>query len=426
MRDLRENNETDHPDVTISGWVTGFDADESTLTIRDQQGLASVTTTGSDAGLIDRLDDLAVESVVELSGTLLDRDGEHFTLSEASVEVVSEPQRPLAFDPSNRPDGDFGTRLRNRHLDFRSQDAQAIFKIRDQLFAAIRSKLREWGAIEFDTPLLVPAVTDTNNTQLAVSYLDRDLRLIGHHSNQYNQLLVLGGFEKIFSIQKSFGYYEKALVHPWGVVETTMLHIESAFTDHEEFLGLTEDLIVHVYEHVAEHCQNELETLGVDLTIPEVPFRRIPYEEYLELANEIEDGGYTWGDEVDWWTQRAIMDQVGEFHFVTGMPAAHRDANERTDSDGSETVVGFDLNHPTFEIMFGSEREYRHDRLREATEAEDHLDAEEMEWFIEAFKDGVPPHAGGSLGLDRLLMGMLDLRDIREGIPFPRDREIIV
>lgn len=424
---MREFDDGDSPpNARIAGWVARVDPEESTLTIRDQSGRLTLTvatfqddTTG--------LDSVVRESVVEVSGDVVDRKGDHVRMDDASLTVYSKPQRELPIDPEDLSETGFGTRLDHRHLDLRAPETRAILKVRSEVLEALRSKLRDWGAIEFDQPLVVPSVTDPTNTQFSVTYPNHDVTLPSFHSNEYHQMLVAGGFERAFAIEKAFGYYEDGVVHPWCVAESNMLYIESAFMEYADFLEFLEDLIVHVYEHVAENCQEELAVLDRDLTVPDADFRRVPYEEFLDITNGIfDDVEYEWGDEPFYWHQKETMKEIGEYHFVTDWPVTAREANERTTSDDSETVMGFDLNHPECEVMFGGAREYRYDRLRQAYDENSPFDPDDLEWFLEAYKDGVPPYVGGTLGLDRFLMPILDLCDLREGIPFPRDRHEIV
>jgi aspartyl-tRNA synthetase len=93
------------------------------------------------------------------------------------------------------------------------------------------------------------------------------------------------------------------------------------------------------------------------------------------------------------------------------------------DRDDDETLsTGFDMMHPRMELVSGGQREHRHDRLVEGFEQQG-LDPAQFEYYLRAFRYGVPPHAGWGMGAERLLMTMLGLENIREAVLFPRDRQ---
>lgn len=412
------------PRLSVSGWVV--EAADSEVAIRDQDGVVTLSI----EGVADDFSpaDLAVESIVTIDGDVLDRGEGCYAIESASVTVHSEPDRKLPLDPATAPAADIETRLDHRHLDLRGERQQAIFEIRSAVVRAIRTALYDWGAIECDLPLLVPGVMEAKNQQFAVEYFDTEVRLVGFHTSQYKQLLASGGVERLFAIQKIFGYDDDAAEvldlenggSPKSVNETTTLHVESAFTDHWSFLDRIEDLVVSVHEHVTERCQDELATLDCDLVVPERDFPRLTYDEAIDLANEDLDDPLAWGEDLGGDASRVLGERVDGYYFVVDWPADLRDFYAR--KDGS-IAHSFDLMHPEMELMSGCQREHRHDPLRAAIEAEPVLDADQLKFYLDAFRDGVPPHSGGVLGLDRFLMAMLELENIREVIPFPRDRQ---
>ena len=78
--------------------------------------------------------------------------------------------------------------------------------------------------------------------------------------------------------------------------------------------------------------------------------------------------------------------------------------------------------HPRMELISGGQREHRHDALVSGFEQQG-LDPREFDYYLDAFRYGMPPHAGWGLGAERLIMTMRGLEDIREAVIFPRDRQ---
>ena len=92
------------------------------------------------------------------------------------------------------------------------------------------------------------------------------------------------------------------------------------------------------------------------------------------------------------------------------------------DYEDGELSKGFDLMHPRMELVSGGQREHRYENLVSGFEAQG-LDPEQFEYYTKMFKYGMPPHAGWAYGVERLVMTMLDLGNIREAVLFPRDRQ---
>ena len=90
------------------------------------------------------------------------------------------------------------------------------------------------------------------------------------------------------------------------------------------------------------------------------------------------------------------------------------------EKDGTSYSYSFDLDYRGQEISSGGQREHRYDKLVERMQKKG-LDPEDFTFYLDAFKYGMPPHGGWGIGIERLLVKMLDLPNIREAILFPRD-----
>lgn len=89
--------------------------------------------------------------------------------------------------------------------------------------------------------------------------------------------------------------------------------------------------------------------------------------------------------------------------------------------DHPELCKAFDLMHPRMELSSGAQREHRYAKLVENLEARD-LNPDSFQFYLDAFRYGMPPHAGWGLGAERLIQTMLNLNNVREAVLFPRDR----
>ncbi|MCJ2564330.1 MAG: aspartate--tRNA(Asn) ligase, partial [Candidatus Thermoplasmatota archaeon] len=125
---------------------------------------------------------------------------------------------------------------------------------------------------------------------------------------------------------------------------------------------------------------------------------------------------------------RWIREKHGEdFYFITEFPTSvvGKTFYAMRNVDDPELTGYFDLGCRGLEIVSGGQREHRYDVLTKQME-ENNLDFEEFEFYLKTFRYGMPPHGGFGLGAERLLQTVLDIKNIRECVLFPRDRVRLV
>jgi aspartyl-tRNA synthetase len=168
-----------------------------------------------------------------------------------------------------------------------------------------------------------------------------------------------------------------------------------------------------------------LETLGLeDFSVPEADFPRLSYQEAIERVNATGklDEQLVWGDDLSTEAEHALGEDVGRHYFVTDWPSEVKPFYIKDHDDDPELSTGFDLMHPSLELVSGGQREHRYEHLIEGFEQQG-LEPEAFEYYTKMFRYGMPPHAGWGLGAERLVMTMLGLENIREAVIFPRDRQ---
>ncbi|MGZ8897314.1 MAG: amino acid--tRNA ligase-related protein, partial [Halobacteriota archaeon] len=197
--------------------------------------------------------------------------------------------------------------------------------------------------------------------------------------------------------------------------EVTSIDVEASFMDDNEVMGLLEELIQHVYVVISEQCGAPLKVLGVTLSIPHIPFRRITYADAIEIAD------IQWGDDLDTAAEKSVGEEIGEHYFIVDWPGELKPFYVQPHKN---LCYAFDLMHPRMELASGARRTHDH-RLLSKQLADKFLAPESFAFYLDAFRFGMPPHAGWGLGAERLLMTMLGLANIRESVLFPRDRRRI-
>jgi aspartyl-tRNA synthetase len=240
----------------------------------------------------------------------------------------------------------------------------------------------------------------------------------------FKQLMVGSGLERVFEVGPIFRAEEHNT--PRHLNEATMIDFESAFVDHHEAMDVCEGTLRAAYEAVDGNCTDQLETLDLAgaFELPAESFPRLTYEEAIERINatgELEEF-LGWGDDLPTEGEKALGEEIGGHYFITDWPSEIKPFYIQDYDDQPELSKGFDLMHPRMELVSGGQREHRYEQLVAGFEQQG-LDPDQFEYYTKMFRYGMPPHAGWAYGVERLVMTMLDLPNIREAVLFPRDRQ---
>ncbi|MFB6143385.1 MAG: aspartate--tRNA(Asn) ligase [Halorientalis sp.] len=415
--------------VTVAGWAHE---------IRDLGGIAFLIvrdTTGKiqvkfekdemDDDLVAAGTEVQRESVVAVTGDVEaeERAPTGVEIVPDSVEVVAEADPELPLDPSGKVEAELPTRLDNRTLDLRKPEVKAIFEIRAEALRAVREQFRDLGCTEINTPKIVATGTEGGTELFPITYFGKEA-FMNQSPQLFKQLMVGSGLERVFEIGPIFRAEEHNT--PRHLNEATSIDFESAFYDHTEAMDACEAVVRAAYEGVAQNCQPQLEALDMaeEFAVPEASFPRLTYQEAIDRVNasgELEEV-LVWGDDLSTEAEHVLGESVGQHYFVTDWPSEIKPFYIKDHDDDPEVSTGFDMMHPSMELVSGGQREHRHDRLVEGFEQQG-LDPEAFEYYTKMFRYGMPPHAGWGLGAERLVMTMLGLGNIREAVIFPRDRQ---
>ncbi|MXR51460.1 aspartate--tRNA(Asn) ligase [Halovenus sp. WSH3] len=415
--------------VTVAGWVHEIRdlGGIAFLIVRDSSGKIQVKFEKDemDDDLVETGLDVQRESVVTVTGAVEEEEraptGVEIVPDEIEVLSAADPELPL--DPSGKVDAELPTRLDNRTLDLRKEEVKAIFEIRAEILRSVREAFRSLGCTEINTPKIVATGTEGGTELFPITYFGREA-FMNQSPQLFKQLMVGSGLERVFEIGPIFRAEEHNT--PRHLNEATSIDFESAFIDESGAMDACEEVVVSAYEGVAENCQEELEALGLaeEFTVPERDFPRLTYQEAIERINATGelDEQLVWGDDLPTEGERALGDDVGQHYFITEWPSEIKPFYIKDNEDDDELSTGFDMMHPSMELVSGGQREHRYDHLVEGFEQQG-LDPEQFDYYTKMFKYGMPPHAGWGLGGERLVMTMLGLDNIREAVLFPRDRQ---
>ncbi|MCZ7397574.1 MAG: aspartate--tRNA(Asn) ligase [Candidatus Methanoperedens sp.] len=409
--------------VTICGWAHEIrDLGGITfLVVRDREGLIQVTLFKKtiDKNVLETVRNISRESVVAVTGNVKKeaKAPNGYELVPTAVIVLGKAESPLPMDTTGKVDADLDTRLDARFMDVRRSHTQAIFRIRHLILRCIRNYLDAEGFVEITTPKVVATATEGGTALFPISYFEREA-FLNQSPQLFKQLMMSGGLDRVFEIGPIFRAEEHDTRKHLN--EATSIDIEASFLDNEDVMVILENLVSHVYSEVAEKGKNYLKTLGVDLKIPGIPFRRITYDEAISIAR---DNGekIEWGEDLSTESEHSIGKTIGEHYFIVDWPTKIKPFYAMPYENKPEICRAFDMMHPRMELSSGAQRVHSYELLRQRI-TDQGLDADGFDFYVNAFRFGMPPHAGWGLGAERLLMTMLGIDNIREVVLFPRDR----
>jgi len=415
--------------VKVAGWV--YEVKDlggiKFVWLRDREGIVQITAPKKKVNeeiflIIPKLnseDVVAVEGVVNFTP----KAKLGFEIIPETIEILAKAESPLPLDPTGKVKAELDTRLDNRFIDLRKPEVMAIFKIRSNVFKAIREFFYQEGFVEIHTPKIIATATEGGTELFPMKYFERDA-FLAQSPQLYKQIMMGSGVDRVFEIAPIFRAEEHNTTRHLN--EAWSIDAEMAFIENEdEVMQLLERLVAHAINYVREHNEKELKILNFELEEPKLPFRRITYTQALEILKDL-GKEIPWGEDIDTEGEKLLGQYIKEtydedLYFIYQYPSEAKPFYIMKYDEKPEISRAFDLEYRGVEITSGGQREHRYEKLKEQI-AEKGLNVESFEFYLKAFRYGMPPHGGFGLGAERLLKQMLNLKNIREVILFPRDR----
>ena len=418
-------------EVPLAGWVEDVRnlGGIAFLIVRQRAGSfqATVKKKGNE-GLFDRASRLVRESVVLVRGVIQSnpqvRNG--WELVASDLNVLNASAAPLPLPVADKVGAEPDTRLDNRFLDLRKPEHRAIFRIRGLVLDAIRESMISQGFVEVQTPKLAGAGAEGGATLFETDYFGRKAYL-SQSPQLYKQILMSTGLDRVYEIAPAFRAEPSDTVR--HVTEFTSFDAEVSWIEgQEDVLRFLETAMGHAVDRVRERGADALELLQVVPKTLALPLRRVPYPEALEIlrsrGKRLRDG-----EDVDTEAEKllgtALAEEGHEAYFLTEYPTAIKPFYIMARPDDPEASCSFDLEYKGDEMASGGQREHRPEVLEARMRAKG-LNPDGFDFYLKAFRFGMPPHGGWGFGIDRFVQRLLDLPNIREAILFPRDRMRLV
>ncbi len=409
----------DGKEVCIGGWVQAVRVKGKLLflVLRDSYGTVQITCFKPKAPeIFEILSHVTRESCIAVKGLVKAHKEAPggAEINPTEVEILSPSETPLPFDPfADFIDTKKDTRFDWRILDLRNPKSLAYHKLRSEVIFAITNYMHEQGFTYWHTPKVLGQSSEGGAEVFAVDWYGKNAFLA--MSPQLHKQAIAGNTgTKYFEITPYFRA-EKSRTRR-HLAEFTGLDVEIPFATEEDVWPIAEGIVKVAADTLRKH-KKELELLETEVEEIKVPFRRISYDEAVKILN---DAGteMEWGEDFSTEQERTLAKLVGEPFFVYQFPKTVAKFYVRGVDGEPKKAHAFDLIYK-IELTSGAWRENRYDMLVENLKDKG-LEPENFKSYLDFFRYGCAPHAGFGMGIERLLVTLLDAPDVQEVVAFPR------
>lgn len=408
--------------VSIAGWVEDvrFLGALIFLTVRDVSGVVQVIFNKKNIpqAIFSTAKSVARQSAVTIYGTVKESKakGANVEIQADNIQIISKAQHPLPIDPTGRVNSSLNLRLDSRALDLRNPRTLAIFKIKHMAIQSIRKILLEEKFIEVNTPKIIGQAAEGGANLFSLDYFGKKA-FLAQSPQLYKEQLTLS-LDRVFEIST---YFRAEKSHTRRHLnEFVSVDIEAAFSYKEDVMNILEKMVVKVIDDVLKNCWKELKILNRGLKVPNIPFNRITYSQAIE---ELKESGLEikFGEDLDTKALKRLSKRHKEFYFITDWPTRLKPFYIETKKDNEEISESFDLMYGYLELASGGTRISDKVKLEKRL-LDNNLDPKDFSEHLKVFTWGMPVHAGWGLGLDRFVMFLTGMKNIREVVLYPRDR----
>jgi asparaginyl-tRNA synthetase len=455
-------------EITVKGWVRAFRSNRF-IQLNDGSCMASIQAVVEfekfDEALLKRI---TTASALAVKGTLVESQGsgQAVELQVSEIEILGDANPDDVQKTVMQPKRHSLEFLREQaHLRFRTNTFGAVFRVRHGVAYAIHKFFNDKGFYYIHTPIITGSDAEGAGEMFRVTNLDsKNPPLNEDGSVNFKEdffgkpvnLTVSGQLEaelaalalgQVYTFGPTFRAENSNTSR--HLAEFWMIEPEVAFNDLKDNMDLTEEFLKYICNYVLTNCKedvhflserdaqeqaqkpqnerNEMSLLERLEFVINNPFKRLTYTEAIDVlinSNHYKKKKFKypveWGIDLQSEHERYLVEK--EFNcplILTDYPAKIKAFYMRSNEDG-KTVAAMDVLFPGIgEIVGGSQREERYEKLHEKC-LEFGIHPDELWWYLETRKFGTVPHAGFGLGFERMVMFVTGMSNIRDVIPFPR------
>ena len=451
IKELLISPEYVNKEITVQGWVRTRRGSKSVAFIHLNDGSCFESfQVVADLASFDEetIKKVTTGACLAVTGTVVESQGkgQSVEMQAKTIKIYGEA------DPEEYPLQKKGHTLEFlreiAHLRFRTNTMGAVFRIRHALSFAVHEYFNSHNFFYIHTPVITGSDAEGAGEMFRVTPLPADNPpktkegQVDYEQDFFSKetnLTVSGQLEgelaalalgKIYTFGPTFRAENSNT--PRHLAEFWMIEPEMAFHDLEDDMDLAEDFLKYCINYALKNCKSDLEFLQKTYdsklfkrleSVVNSEFKRITYTEAIELLQASKrkfEFPVEWGLDLQSEHERHLV----ENHFrkpviITDYPAKIKAFYMKQNDDG-KTVRAMDvLFAGVGEIIGGSQREEDYTKLKTRM-AEMNVPEEELWWYLETRKFGTAPHSGFGLGLERLVLFVTGMSNIRDVIPFPR------
>ncbi len=417
-------------DATVAGWVDNVKELPNLrfIIIRDREGVAQITVhkKNSPKEVIDASEKLNLQDVISVKGLVLERQVAKIgpEVQPNELKVLSKSQTPLPIDITGESETQLDTRLDWRVLDLRKPRNLAIFRIQAKVMEGMEEYLRLNRYLQVSTPAILGGLSEGGSEVFKIDYFGNPA-FLRQDPQLHRQLTIAAGFDKIYDLGPN---WRAELSHtPRHLCEHRACAVEFGFlSDETDTERVEEALIAHTLLKVANECKQELDLLEVKVETPSLPFPELKFPDIYDIIRE-QGKEVEFGQEIDREDEQILAKHVKEktnsdFFFINRFPFKSKPFYVMRVLEDPQWARSVDLVYRGMELSSGGQRENNYERLMEQVKLKG-MDEETISWFTDNFKYGVPPHGGFAIGIERTVMQLLAIENVREASLFPRTPE---
>ncbi len=403
--------------VNVVGWVskTRGLGKIRFLLLRDISGIIQITAVRNKVTeeIFEIMDKVSSESVFFVKGEVKNSNqapgGKEIIPEE--VKIISHAEK-LPIDVSDHSKTELSKRLDYRFLDLHRKNTQAIFRIQSEIVHNFRKFFYDRNFMEIQLPSIISSSSEGGTELFPVNYFEKKAYL-AQSPQLYKQMLACS-VENVFTITPVWRAEKHNTVRHLN--ESRQMDIEMAFFGQMQVMKELELVVQYIVKNVLEKCKEGLDLLKVKLKVPKAKY--ISYDEIVELLS------IKYGEDLTPENEKKLDEKFPDtIVFVHSWPTSLKPfyimpKGEKVDAKLSE---GFDAIYKGMEISSGGQRIHIPDLLAKKIK-DKKLNPKNFKAYIDSFRFGAPPHAGWSIGLERLTQLITGQTNIRETVLFPRDR----
>lgn len=368
---------------------------------------------------------LLPESVIEIEGTIRAEAQAPggVELAAEIVRVITPVTEPLPVALGKREiKAALPTMLDHAVVVNRHPSRRAVFKLEAAAMAGFRATLNANGFTEIQSPKIVASATESGANVFQLNYFGVPAYLA--QSPQFYKQIMVGVFERVFEVAPVF----RAEPHDTTrhVNSYVSLDVEFGFIEnHFTVMKMVREVLAGIFATITERCAPELVLLEANLpsvpaTIPHIHFHEAQEWIYRTHGVDVRQEPDLSPQDEKWLGEMAQKEYNSDFLFVVGYPMVKRPFYTHPNPANPTYSNSFDLLFRGTELITGGQRLHLYSDYQSALKRMN-LPEAPFETYLEAFRYGMPPHGGFAIGLERLLMQLLGLGNVRLATLFPRD-----